>query len=111
MMQGFFGLGISEAILVLVAIVLILGPKNIVLIKPILKSVYKSYLKYKKEILATQNDIGEMREQILEPLKEAEKEAEMELRQSEITRALADTKLHPKRLAEGVADQAKKKKK
>ena len=107
MMQGFFGLGVSEAILVFIAIILILGPKNIVLIKPIIKSIYKAWLKYKKEVRTTESEINEMRDQLLGPLKEAEMEAAEEIRRAEITQALSDTKLHPKKLAEGIARNVK----
>jgi Sec-independent protein translocase protein TatA len=81
-LQGLFGLGFSEAVVVAVAILLVLGPKNIAMIKPLIKSVYKSWLKYQRDVYEAQSEMKEVRESILEPIKEAEREAEVEFRQA-----------------------------
>lgn len=82
-LQGLFGLGFSELVVVVVAILLILGPKNIALVKPLIKSVYKAWLSYQREVYKAQGDMQEMKESVMEPIKEAEREAEMEFRQTQ----------------------------
>lgn len=75
-----FGLGLSELALVLVAIVLILGPKRISTIKPFLKVAYKSYLKYMREVQEMQGEMDDMKKTIMEPIEEVEREAAEELK-------------------------------
>jgi Sec-independent protein translocase protein TatA len=77
-LQGFFGLGFSEVFVVIVAIILILGPKNIVLLKPLIKRAYRSWLDYKSEVKLAQKQLEEVEASMLEPIKEAKKEAEKE---------------------------------
>ena len=83
LLYGLFGLGLSELIIVLVAIIILLNPKSVTLIKPLVKSAYKMWLGYKREVLQAEREMEEMKKEVMKPIEEAEREAEREVRSAE----------------------------
>lgn len=76
----FLGLGLTELAVILIAIVVLLGPKSITSLKPLFKAIYKGWLLYQRESQMAQHEIEEVKETVMEPIKEAEHEAEDELK-------------------------------
>jgi Sec-independent protein translocase protein TatA len=76
--SGILGLGFPELIVVAVAIVLLIEPKNIIYIKPIVKAAYKAWLNYKKDVEAAEKEMEDVKSSVMEPIISAKKEAESE---------------------------------
>jgi Sec-independent protein translocase protein TatA len=77
--SGLLGLGLPEIIVVVVAIVLLIEPKNIIYIKPIVKAAYKAWLNYKKDVEAAEREMDEVKTSVMQPIISAKKEAETEI--------------------------------
>lgn len=78
LLDAFLGLGVPEIVVIVVAIILLLEPKNIVYLKPILKAGYKAWLLYRREVEDAQREMEGMKHSIMEPLEAAKREAESE---------------------------------
>lgn len=76
---GIFGLGFAEMVVVIIALLLLLSPKDFALIKPIVKAVYKGWLEYRGEVESAQKDMEELKHSVMKPLEDAEREVETEL--------------------------------
>ncbi len=76
------GLGVPEMIVVLIAIVLLIEPKNMVYIKPLVKAAYKAWLSYRTEVEKAQSEMSGVRQSMMEPILSAKREAEAELASS-----------------------------
>jgi Sec-independent protein translocase protein TatA len=105
LLYGFFSLGLSEIILVLIAILVLMGPKNVTLVKPIVKSVYKLWLDYQREVRQAEKDMEEMKRSVLQPIEEAEREAKAELRKEKLlpTSEITAMKDEVRRMKESVS--------
>ncbi len=73
------GLGVPEMIVVLIAIVLLIEPKNMVYVKPLVKAAYKAWLSYRSEVEKAQSEMSGVRQSMMEPILSAKREAEAEL--------------------------------
>ena len=78
LLDAFLGLGVPEVVVIAVAIILLLEPKNIVYLKPLIKAGYKAWLAYKREVEDAQREMEGVKHTILEPIEDAKREAEME---------------------------------
>lgn len=76
------GLGVPEMVVVLIAIVLLIEPKNMVYIKPLVKAAYKAWLSYRSEVEKAQSEMSGVRQSMMEPILSAKREAEAELASS-----------------------------
>jgi hypothetical protein len=75
-----FGLGMSELALILVFVILVMGPKRLKTVKPLLKVLYKNYVGFMREVDSMQGEMDEMKKTIMEPIEDVQREAEEELR-------------------------------
>ncbi len=73
------GLGVPEMIVVLIAILLLIDPKNLVYVKPIVKAAYKAWLSYRIEVEKAQNEMEGVKQSVMEPIISAKREAETEI--------------------------------
>jgi hypothetical protein len=62
-------------------VLILLGPKNVTFIKPIVKSGYKMWLEYKREVALAEREMEEMKHEVLAPIEEAEREVEAEMKE------------------------------
>lgn len=76
------GLGISEMIIVVIAIILLIEPRNMVYIKPLVKAAYKIWLSYRAEVEKAQREMEGVRQGMMEPLLSAKREVETEMSQA-----------------------------
>ncbi|MCI0504182.1 hypothetical protein L0Y65_05755 [Candidatus Micrarchaeota archaeon] len=77
-LEAFLGLGVPEIVVIIIAIVLILEPKNIVYLKPIFKAVYKAWLAYNREVDNARMEMNGVKKTIMEPIEAAKREVECE---------------------------------
>lgn len=77
-LDAFLGLGVPEIIVIIIAIVLILEPKNVVYLKPIIKAGYKAWLAYNREVENARMEMNGVKHTIMEPIEAAKREAEGE---------------------------------
>jgi Sec-independent protein translocase protein TatA len=81
LLYGFLSLGLSELVVVAIAVLILLGPKNVTFIKPIVKAGYKMWLEYRREVSLAEREMEEMKHEVLAPIEEAEREVEAEMKE------------------------------
>jgi len=75
-----WGLGYSELVLILLAILFLIAPNSLQTIKPFVKVAYKKWREYLDEVKEVQGEMEGMKQSLMKPLKEAKAEAEAEMR-------------------------------
>ncbi len=79
-LYGFFGLGLAEIAIVAIAMIILLNPKNVTMIKPMVKKAYRWWVIYQKEAQEAEGEMEEIKQSVMGPIIDAEKEVEAEIR-------------------------------
>jgi hypothetical protein len=83
-LYGILGLGVPEIVIVIIALLLLLSPKDLALIKPIVKAVYKGWLEYQGEVDSARKEMEGLKHTVMKPLEDAEREVEIEVSRSRL---------------------------
>jgi Sec-independent protein translocase protein TatA len=78
---NFFTLGIAEIAVIVIAVIILIDPKNARMIKPWVKKAYRTWLSYQDEVAEAEKEVEEIKRTVLKPITDAEKEVEAELQE------------------------------